>query len=97
MEQLLKLSAMPIGALSTLAFMTIATPASANPHEYCRRDITEYGALACGFETMAQCQAMASGRGGDCIRDPSLGSTASSNAPSAYAYTPGGQRQHRRK
>jgi Protein of unknown function (DUF3551) len=92
LSHLLKLSAMPIAALSALAFMTVATPASANPHEYCRRDITEYGALSCGFETMAQCQAMASGRGGDCLRDPSL-----STATSAYAYAPGGQRQHRRK
>ena len=97
MEQPLKLSAMPIAALSTLAFMTIATPASAG--EYCKRDITEYGALACGFDTMAQCQAMASGRGGDCLRDPSLGTAAStsSNAASAYAYAPGGLRHHRRK
>lgn len=83
MEQLLKLSAMPIAVLSTLAFMTIATPASANSHEYCRRDITEYGALSCGFETMAQCQAMSSGRGGDCLRDPFLASPSN-----AYAYQP---------
>lgn len=93
---LLKLSAMPIAALSALAFMTIATSASASPHEYCRRDVNEYGALSCGFETMAQCQDTASGRGGDCLRDPSLGIAASSNAASAYAYAPGGQR-HRRK
>jgi len=40
--------------------------------------------MSCGFDTLAQCQAMASGRGGDCLRDPSLGA-----GSSAYAYAPG--------
>jgi hypothetical protein len=34
---------------------------------------------------MAQCQAMSSGRGGDCLRDPFLAPTPGS---SAYAYQP---------
>jgi hypothetical protein len=69
-------------AIACAAFLGSAAPAAAG--EYCRRDITEYGALSCGFDTMAQCQATASGRGGDCLRDPSLGGGAS-----AYAYAPG--------
>jgi hypothetical protein len=39
--------------------------------------------LSCSFETLAQCQAMSSGRGGDCLRDPSL-----SDVRSTYAYAP---------
>jgi hypothetical protein len=38
---------------------------------------------SCGFNTLAQCQAMSSGRGGDCLRDPSLG-----DMRSAYAFAP---------
>jgi hypothetical protein len=38
---------------------------------------------SCGFETMEQCQAMSSGRGGSCYRDPFLTDTSS-----AYAYQP---------
>ena len=34
-------------------------------------------------DTMEQCEAMSSGRGGDCIRDPSL-----SGIAGAYAYAP---------
>jgi hypothetical protein len=36
---------------------------------------------SCSFDTMEQCKAMSSGRGGDCYRDPSLVDTMS-----AYAY-----------
>jgi hypothetical protein len=70
-------------AIACAAFFGSTAPAAASPHEYCRRDINEYGALSCSFDTLAQCQATASGRGGDCIRDPSLGAGAS-----AYAYAP---------
>jgi Protein of unknown function (DUF3551) len=81
MKRLLTLSA---AAVACAAFFGSAGPAAAGSHEYCRRDITEYGALSCSFDTLAQCQAMASGRGGDCVRDPSLG-----GGTSAYAYAPG--------
>jgi hypothetical protein len=59
-------------ALSAWALVAFATPAFAHTYEYCRRDVIGY-TLSCGFETLAQCQAMSSGRGGDCARDPSLG------------------------
>jgi len=69
MTQLLKLSAAPITMLSALAFVTMATPASAG--EYCRKDVTS-AVVSCSFDTLAQCQDMSSGRGGDCYRDPFL-------------------------
>ena len=65
------LSTTSIAALSAWTFVAFATPASAHTYEYCRRDIIGY-TLSCGFDTLAQCQAMSSGRGGDCMRDPSL-------------------------
>jgi hypothetical protein len=73
-------SATCIAAQSAWTFVAFATPASAHTYEYCRRDIIGY-ALSCGFDTLAQCQAMSSGRGGDCVRDPSLG-----DVRSAYAF-----------
>ena len=80
MKQLLKISAAPATALFALAYIAIATPAAAGPNEYCRQDVTS-GMRSCSFDTMEQCKAMSSGRGGDCYRDPSLVETMS-----AYAY-----------
>lgn len=71
-----------VAALSALTFVANATPASAHTYEYCRRDIIGY-VLSCSFDTLAQCQAMSSGRGGDCLRDPFL-----SDIGSTYAYAP---------
>ena len=72
-----------VAALGALTFVATATPASAHMYEYCRRDVIGY-TVSCGFDTLAQCQAMSSGRGGDCLRDPSL-----SDIASTYAYAPG--------
>jgi hypothetical protein len=47
--------------------------------------------LSCGFDTLAQWQAMSSGRGGDCVRDPFI-----AGAANAYAYAPIA-RKHRQK
>jgi hypothetical protein len=80
MKQFLKWSAAPIAALSALAFVAIATPASA--YEYCRKDVSS-AMVSCSFDTLAQCKDMASGRGGDCFRDPFLPAVSS-----AYAYQP---------
>ncbi len=90
MRRLFKLSAAPIAALGALTFVAIAAPASAHTYEYCRRDVTSY-MLSCGFDTMAQCQAMSSGRGGDCLRDPFQGWV-----NGAYAYAPGYSRSQGR-
>ena len=78
MKTFLKLAA-PATALC--AFVSFAAPAAAG--EYCRRDVTA-GIVGCSFATMEQCQAMSSGRGGDCFRDPFL------PANDAYAYAPKG-------
>jgi hypothetical protein len=78
-------------AIACAAFFGSAAPAAAGPHEYCHRDITEYGALSCSFDILAQCQATASGRGGDCLGDPSLGA-----GTSAYAYAPIARKHHQK-
>jgi hypothetical protein len=80
MKQLLKLTATPAAALFALTLVAIATPASAA--EFCRQDVVS-GMRSCSFDTLAQCQAMSSGRGGDCYRDPFLPDTGS-----ALAYHP---------
>ena len=71
-----------VAALGALTFVATATPASAHTYEYCRRDVIG-ATLSCSFDTMAQCQAMSSGRGGDCLRDPFL-----SEIGNSYAYAP---------
>jgi len=69
MNQFLRMSAAPAAALVALGFAASATPASAG--EYCRKDVTS-AMTSCSFDTMEQCHAMSSGRGGDCFRDPFL-------------------------
>jgi hypothetical protein len=85
-----KLLSLGGAAVTCIAFFGAAGPAAAKDHEYYRRDIVSY-MLSCGFDTLAQCQDMSSGRGGDCVRNPSLG-----DAANAYAYAPIA-RQHRQK
>jgi hypothetical protein len=80
MKQPLKMTTASTAALFALAFVAMTTSASAG--EYCRSDITS-GMRSCSFETMAQCQAMSYGRGGDCYRDPFL-----SSGSNALAYAP---------
>jgi hypothetical protein len=82
MKQLLKMTLAPAAALFTLAFVATTTPASANPNEFCRQDITS-GMRSCSFSSLEQCQEMSSGRGGTCYRDPFL-----ADAASAYAWQP---------
>jgi hypothetical protein len=70
-KQLLKLGVAPIAALSALAFVSTSTPASAHTYEYCRQEVLSH-MLQCGFDSLEQCKATSSGRGGDCLRDPFL-------------------------
>ena len=87
MQRLFKLSAAPMAGLWAMALVAIATPASAA--EYCRQDAIS-GMRSCGYTTIAQCQAMSSGIGGTCYRDPFL---PQAGASGAYAYAPhGGKR-----
>jgi hypothetical protein len=90
MQQFFRLSAAPMAGLWAMALVALATPASAGPNEYCRQDVTS-GMRSCSFATMEQCQAMSSGRGGTCYRDPFL---PAAGTRSAYAYAPlhGGKR-----
>ena len=93
MQQLFKLSAAPVAGLFAMALVAVATPASAGPNEYCRQDVTS-GMRSCSFATMEQCQAMSSGRGGTCYRDPFLPQAGTTGA---YAYAPlhGGHRANK--
>ena len=84
MKQLLKLTAAPAAGLLALALTSITTPAAAAKYEYCRTDVSS-AMRSCSFTSMEQCQAMSSGRGGTCARDPFL-----PEASNAYAYQPKG-------
>jgi hypothetical protein len=87
MQQFFRLSAAPMAGLCAMALIAIATPASAA--DYCRQDAIS-GMRSCGYATIEQCQAMSSGIGGTCYRDPFL---PQAGASSAYAYAPhGGKR-----
>ena len=77
-----KFLSLGIAATACAAFFATMAPAAAKNFEYCRRDVTSY-MLQCGFETLAQCQDMSFGRGGDCLRNPTL-----EGASEAYAYAP---------
>ena len=89
MQQSFKLRATPLAGLYAMAWVAVAMPASAGPYEYCRMDTS--GMRSCSFETLEQCQAMASGRGGTCDRDPFLPRVSTTGT---YAYAPlrGGHR-----
>jgi len=80
MKPLLKMSTAPAAALFALTLGAMA-PSSASAGEYCRTDVTSH-VQSCSFDTMEQCHAMSSGRGGDCFRDPFL------PARDALAYAP---------
>jgi hypothetical protein len=82
MQQFFRLSAAPMAALWAMAMVAVATPASAA--EYCRQDAIS-GMRSCGYASIEQCQAMSSGIGGTCYRDPFL---PQAGASSAYAYAP---------
>ena len=69
-------------AVAAAIFWCTAEPAEAKNYEYCRMEPVT-NARQCGFDTMEQCLAMISGRGGSCVRDPFYTDTSA-----AYAYTP---------
>ena len=56
-----------VAALARAAVFDATRPAAAG--EYCYRSARSY-MLSCDYTTLAQCQASASGRSGDCLRDP---------------------------
>jgi hypothetical protein len=72
----------PAAALVVAATLGAFTPTSAIAGDYCRTDVTGH-MTSCSYTTLAQCQAMSSGIGGDCFRDPKL-----SDNSNALAYQP---------
>jgi Protein of unknown function (DUF3551) len=84
MKQLLKMTAAPATALFTLAFVAMATPASAG--DYCSTNSS--GMRGCGYLSLEQCQAATAGVYSSCYRDPFLADTGSVSGVSAYAYQP---------
>jgi hypothetical protein len=71
-------------ALATLAgsaFLITAEPAAARDYTYCRQDSS--GMNSCSFDTIEQCVAEMSGRGGTCSRNPFL-----AEASASYAHAP---------
>ncbi|WP_025033878.1 DUF3551 domain-containing protein [Bradyrhizobium sp. DOA9] len=70
MTKTIALSTIAAAALAAAAFWFTAEPASAKNYEYCRIDRSAGPERICSFDTMEQCLASISGRGGSCTRDP---------------------------
>jgi hypothetical protein len=89
------LSFLKLGARTTLAAAAILGAmgtGSATAGEFCRMDVTGH-MTSCGFSNMQQCKDSSAGIGGDCFRDPFLGSNNANSNPSgnpggAFAYAP---------
>lgn len=75
-------STMAIAALAGATLLSAAEPVAAGKYEYCREDYSS-GMRQCGFNTVEQCVAMISGRGGSCSRNPFL-----ADANASYAHAP---------
>ena len=90
MHKIFAFSTVAVTALASVAFLEAVQPAAAKNYEYCRQDYSS-GMRQCGFDTMEQCVAMISGRGGSCMRDPFLNETSAS-----FAYARKGDRRPQR-
>ena len=81
----------PAATLVVAAFLGAITTSPASAGEYCRTDVSGH-MTSCGFDTMEQCHAAASGIGGDCFRDPNLPGSASNayngTNRNSFAYQP---------
>ena len=88
----LSIATLALAAAGFAAFA--ATAPSAEAGEYCREDFAS-GIRQCSFDTLAQCQANVSGRGGDCVRDPFLTSASNANAYAPRALNPKARKQTR--
>ena len=87
MSKAITFSTIAVVALAGAAFFGSADPSAAKNYEYCRYDYISR-MQSCSFDTMEQCLASASGRGGTCDRDPFL-----SEASGPYAYVKGHDRR----
>ena len=82
MKKILAFSTIAVAILAGSAFLSASEPAAAKDYEFCRYDYSS-GMNSCGFDTMEQCVAMISGRGGSCNRNPLL-----TDANASYAHAP---------
>jgi len=82
MTKAITFSSIAAAVLAAATFWGTAEPASAKDYEYCRVDYALGPTRICNFDTMEQCLATISGRGGSCTRDPFF------SAGSSYAYAP---------
>lgn len=90
MSKIVVLATIAGAALTGAAFLSAAAPAAAKDYEFCQQDHSSE-MRSCGFETMEQCVAMISGRGGSCMRNPILAELSRS-----YASTPKSRARHHR-
>jgi Protein of unknown function (DUF3551) len=87
MTKILGMMTAPAAAFAVMALVGFAAPA-AHAGEFCMTDSS--GMRGCGYSSLEQCQASASGKNGSCARDPYF-ETASVTKPTtrnALAYSP---------
>lgn len=84
MNKIAVLATIASAALAGAAFLSAAAPAAAKDYEFCQQDYSS-AMRSCGFETMEQCVAMISGRGGSCMRNPFQAETSGSYASAPKA------------
>ncbi|QHO73510.1 hypothetical protein ACH79_13485 [Bradyrhizobium sp. CCBAU 051011] len=82
MNKTIALSTIAAATLAGATLLSAAEPVAAREYEYCREDYSS-GMRQCGFDTVEQCVATISGRGGSCVRNPLL-----SEASASYAHAP---------
>jgi hypothetical protein len=82
MKKIFAFGAIAVATMAGSALLITAEPAAAKDYEFCRYDHSS-GMNSCGFDTMEQCVAMMSGRGGSCSRNPLL-----ADANASYAHAP---------
>ena len=70
MKRLMKKMIVSCSALFALASVAMMSAPAAHAGEFC--SVNNSYMRSCSFETMAQCEAMISGRDGTCLRDPFL-------------------------
>jgi len=69
MKEFLKAATASAAIMVAAIVFGAMTTSNANAGDICRRDVTGH-MTGCGFDNMAQCQAMSAGVGGDCFPDP---------------------------
>jgi hypothetical protein len=95
MKSILGMITAPAAALTVMAFVGMAAPA-AQAGEFCMTDSS--GMRGCGYATMEQCQATASGKNGSCNRDPyfdTASAVTKTSSRNALAYSPKPAHRHR--